>query len=294
MPTHPAFALLLDVDGPIASPETRDVAPEIISLLVELAAAGIPVVFNTGRSDEFIKLQVMEPMIAAGMPSDLKIHAICEKGATWFTFDAHGAGDVHVDHGLAVPSRYADEIRGLVESDFDGHMFFDETKRAMVSVEQHIDADNGEYRAAQQHFDAAAMRAMGRHDLGVERLEVRQPDSGDAVDYRVDPTIISTDIESVELGKDLGARRTIELLAADGIEPASWFTVGDSRTDYAMADWLAGNGHPVSHVDVRPGDGIPTGKPYPVLTARSLGLGSDVIHDHAGLAFLRHWRSLLG
>ena len=294
MPTRPAFALLLDVDGPIASPETRDVAPEIISLLLELAAAGIPVVFNTGRSDEFIKRQVMAPMIAAGMPSSLRIHAICEKGATWFTFDADGAGVVHVDHELAVPLHYADEIRELVATDFDGHMFFDETKRAMVSVEQHIDADSLEYRNAQQHFDSAAMQAMERHDLGVERLDVRQPDSGEAIDYRVDPTIISTDIESVELGKDLGARRTLELLSADGIEPASWFTVGDSRTDYAMADWLAENGHTVSHVDVRPGDGIPAGKPYPVLTAKDLGLGSEVIHDHAGLAFLRHWRSLLG
>jgi len=228
------------------------------------------------------------------MPSNLRIHAICEKGATWFTFDANGAGDVHVDHELAVPTHYSDEIRELVATDFDGHMFFDETKRAMVSVEQHIDADSLEYRDAQQHFDAAAMQAMGRLDLGVERLDVRQPDSGESVDYRVDPTIISTDIESVELGKDLGARRTIELLSADGIEPASWFTVGDSRTDYAMADWLAENGHTVSHVDVRPGDGIPAGKPYPVLTAKNLGLGSEVIHDHAGLAFLRHWRSLLG
>ncbi|MFL4479432.1 hypothetical protein ACIPUB_14290 [Paeniglutamicibacter sp. ORCA_105] len=291
MPTTPPFALLLDVDGPIASPETRDVAPEIISLLLELTVLGIPVVFNTGRSDEFIKRQVMGPMITAGMPENAKIHAICEKGATWFTFDANGAGEVHVDHELAVPGHYADEIRELVASDFDEHMFFDETKRAMVSVEQKIDAENFEYRRAQEVFDSAAMEAMARRGLGVERLEVSQPDANADISYRVDPTIISTDIESVELGKDLGARRTLELLEADGIIPAAWFTVGDSRTDYAMADWLAAHGHQVSHVDVRPGDGIPAGKPYPVLTATDLGLGQEVIHDHAGLAFLRHWRA---
>ena len=34
-----------------------------------LAAAGVPVIFNTGRSDAFIREQVMEPMIAAGMPA---------------------------------------------------------------------------------------------------------------------------------------------------------------------------------------------------------------------------------
>ncbi len=293
MPTTPPFALLLDVDGPIASPVTRDVAPEIIGLLLDLATAGIPVVFNTGRSDDFIKRQVMAPMIAAGIPSSLKIHAICEKGATWFTFDSAGAGEVHVDHDLAVPGHYSDEIRELVASSFESHMFFDETKRAMVSVEQNVDADNADYRRVQADFDAAAMEAMTRLGLGVERLEVGLPDTGNVIEFRVDPTIISTDIESVALGKDLGARRTLELLASDGIVPAAWFTVGDSRTDYAMADWLAAHGHVVSHVDVRPGDGIPSGKPYPVLTAGDLGLGDEIIHDHAGTAFLRRWRAQL-
>lgn len=293
MPTNPAFALLLDVDGPIASPVTRDVSPEIIGLLLELASANISVVFNTGRSDEFIKRQVMEPMLAAGIPSGLKIHSICEKGATWFSFDSTGPGPIHVDSELAVPQSYADEIRELVAADFSDHMFFDETKLAMVSVEQHVEADSLSYRQAQTEFDAAAFAAMARHGLGVERLETRLPDGRDAVGYRIDPTIISTDIESVDLGKDLGAKRTIDLLAADGIEPAAWFTVGDSRTDYAMADWLAANGHEVSHVDVRPADGIPAGKPYPILTSADLGLGDEIIHDHAGLAFLRHWRSML-
>ncbi|GAA1881805.1 hypothetical protein GCM10009715_30300 [Paeniglutamicibacter psychrophenolicus] len=293
MPTTSPFALLLDVDGPIASPVTRDVAPEIIGLLLDLAVSGIPVVFNTGRSDDFIKQQVMAPMIAAGMPSTLKIHAICEKGATWFTFDSTGAGEVQVDHDLAVPGHYSDEIRELVASSFASHMFFDETKRAMVSVEQNIDADNTEYRRVQADFDAAALEAMIRLGLGVERLEVSLPDANSGIEYRVDPTIISTDIESVALGKDLGARRALNLLSADGIVPGAWFTVGDSRTDYAMADWLAAHGHEVSHVDVRPGDGIPAGKPYPVLTAGDLGLGDEVIHDHAGLAFLRHWRAQL-
>ncbi|ASN37636.1 hypothetical protein [Paeniglutamicibacter terrestris] len=293
MPQTPPFALLLDVDGPIASPVTRDVTPEIISLLLDLAGAGIPVIFNTGRSDEFIKSQVMAPMIQAGMRQDLKIHAICEKGATWFTFGSKGAEELYIDHDLAVPGAYAREIRELVATDFAEHMFFDETKRAMVSVEQHIVADNTEYRRAQVSFDAAAMEAMTRHGLGVQRLEVNKPDANNDIDYRVDPTIISTDIESVQLGKDLGARRALELLAGDEIVPASWFTVGDSRTDYAMADWLAEEGHQVSHVDVRPADGMPSGKSYPILTASDLGLGVEVIHDDAGAAFLRHWQAQL-
>jgi hydroxymethylpyrimidine pyrophosphatase-like HAD family hydrolase len=292
METTPAFALLLDVDGPIASPVTRDVKPEIIRLLGELGTAGIPIIFNTGRSDAFIREQVMEPMLAAGMPEGFTVHAICEKGATWFSFTAEGAGVVHVDHSLAVPEAYADDIRRLVAEKYSGHMFFDETKRAMVSVEQHVEVSNADYRAEQELFDADAMAAMGRHDLGVVRLDHHVPGSDDTVDYRVDPTIISTDIESVRLGKDLGASRACELLRRDGIVPAAWYTVGDSRTDYAMADWLHHNDHVVSHVDVRPADGVPA-KPYEVLTAAYLGLDDDVIHDDAGLAFLARWRDSL-
>jgi len=293
LPSTPPLALLLDVDGPVASPVTRDVKPDIILDLVALAAAGIPVIFNTGRSDAFIREQVMEPMIAAGIPAGTVIHAICEKGAVWFSYTSAGPGPIHVDRELAVPAAYGDDIRRLVAEDYAAHMFYDETKRAMVSVEQHIDVPSAEYLAEQKLFDADAMELMGRHGLGVVRLDHHAPNSDDAVDYRVDPTIISTDIESVRLGKDLGASRAVELLAAQGITPQAWRTVGDSRTDYAMADWLHHNDHPVKHVDVRPADCGP-GKPYPVLTAADLGLDSTVIHDDAGGALLRAWREALG
>ncbi|HSU47143.1 MAG TPA: hypothetical protein VLJ40_09540 [Arthrobacter sp.] len=292
LPSAPPLALLLDVDGPVASPVTRDVKPDIILDLVALAAAGIPVVFNTGRSDAFIREQVMEPMIAAGIPAGTVIHAICEKGAVWFSYTSAGPGPIHVDRELAVPAAYGDDIRRLVAEDYAAHMFFDETKRAMVSVEQHINVPSADYLAEQKLFDADAMELMRRHGLGVVRLDHHAPNSDDEVDYRVDPTIISTDIESVRLGKDLGASRAVELLAAQGITPQAWRTVGDSRTDYAMADWLHHNDHPVKHVDVRPADGVPS-KPYPVLTAADLGLEATVIHDDAGGAFLRAWREAL-
>ena len=158
----------------------------------------------------------------------------------------------------------------MVAEDYSAHMFFDETKRAMVSVEQHIEVPSGDYLAEQKLFDADAMELMARHGLGVVRLEHHAPNSDDAIDYRVDPTIISTDIESVRLGKDLGASRAVELLAAQGITPQAWRTVGDSRTDYAMADWLHHNDHAVKHVDVRPADGVPV-KPYDVLPPRTWG-----------------------
>ncbi|MBD8044890.1 hypothetical protein H9638_13845 [Arthrobacter sp. Sa2BUA2] len=280
------FGLLLDVDGPIASPVTRTVSPTIVGHLVALAAAGWPVVFNTGRSDEFIRRQVMEPMIAAGLPDDVQVHAVCEKGAVWFSFDGSGPDAVQVDQALALPASYADAVRELVTHKYAGHMFFDETKLAMVSVEQKIDVANADYLAEQETFDADALALMSSFDMGVCRLDHHAPDSDDSVDYRIDPTIISTDIEALGVGKDLGARRALSLLEAAGTPvPRTWRTVGDSRTDYAMADELHALGFDVAHVDVRPADGVPA-TPYPVLTVPGL------IHDDAGEAFLARWAAM--
>lgn len=314
MTTSPALALLLDVDGPVASPLTRMVKPGIIADLVALGTAGIPIIFNTGRSDTFIREQVMVPMLAAGMPADMVVHAICEKGAVWFSFTSEGAGPIRVDRELTVPPAFGDDIRQLVAEHFAGIMFFDESKRAMVSVEQRVDIPNEEYLREQPRFDAEALTLLARHGLPVALLDhhtlvggsVSQPwavgkaggdtgrsaapdkDGDGGPEFRVDPTIISTDIESVRLGKDLGASRAVELLAAQGITPRAWRTVGDSRTDYAMADWLHHNDHQVAHVDVRPADGVPV-KPYRILTAADLGLDAQTIHDDAGAAFLRRW-----
>ncbi|MBG6178930.1 hypothetical protein [Arthrobacter sp. CAN_A1] len=268
--------LLLDVDGPIASPVSRTVRKEIIDDLLTLAAAGWPVIFNTGRSNAFIRSEVMDPMLRAGIPEGVVFHAICEKGGVWFSFDRSGAGELHVDQSLALPEEFGAGIRDLVAEKYSAHMFFDETKYAMVSVEQHIDVDNTDYLAEQAGFDADALALMSSFGMGVCRLAHHAPDSDDNIDFRIDPTIISTDIESVRLGKDLGAERALALL---GSIPSRWRTVGDSRTDYAMADYLHAQGYDVAHVDVRPADGVPT-TPYPVLTEDHL------TNDDAGAAFL--------
>lgn len=281
--TAPLLGLLLDVDGPIASPVTRTVAIEsIISDLVTLADAGIPIVFNTGRSDAFLREEVVAPLVAAGLPRHARVFAVCEKGAVWFAITPEGAGEINVSHELAVPAAYGEAIEQLVTERYAGHMFFDHTKRAMVSIEQHTHVDNADYKVQQAQFDAAAFTEMSRHGLGVEHRGVTAADAAGGVGYRIDPTIISTDIESIRLGKDLGAMRAIEMLVPNGPLPLQWRTVGDSRTDYAMADWLHAQGYQVAHVDVRPGDGIPE-TPYPVLTA------GDLIHDEAGAAFLSRW-----
>ncbi|MCU1445702.1 hypothetical protein [Cryobacterium sp.] len=286
--TTSPLGLLLDVDGPIASPDTRTIStPSIITDLILLAGGNVPIGFITGRSAQFIREQVVTPLVAAGLPERMRMYGVCEKGAVWFPITAAGIGDVVVDASVALPDVVAGRIRDLVATDYADTMFFDETKLAMVSVEQRTDVDRAAYHVAQASFEEAAYAILIEHGLGVRFGDRVAPDAAGAVPFRIDTTIISTDIESVDLDKDHAAKRALAFFAEGGPLPRLWRSVGDSRSDYLMADHLHAAGYDVAHVDVRPADGI-LERPYRVVVE------GDLIHDEAGAAFLDYWVKKLG
>jgi len=289
MPQTPSpLGLLLDVDGPIASPDTRTIStPSIITDLITLAGANVPIGFITGRSAQFIGEQVVAPLVSHGLPQEMRMYGVCEKGAVWFPITAAGMGEVVVDDSVALPAAVSARIRDLVSTDYADTMFFDETKLAMVSVEQRTDVDRAVYHAAQASFENAAYAILVEHGLGVRFGDRVSPDLSGAVPFRIDTTIISTDIESVDLDKDHAAERALAFFALSGPLPRVWRSVGDSRGDYLMADHLHAAGYDAAHVDVRPSDGI-LERPYPVIVV------GDLIHDEAGAAFLASWVHKLG
>ncbi|TFD09084.1 hypothetical protein [Cryobacterium sp. TMT1-66-1] len=282
LPVSP-LGLLLDVDGPIASPITRTIATSsILTDLITLAAGHVPIAFITGRSADFIREQVVAPLVAAGLPDSFRMYGVCEKGAVWFPIGVEGMGDVVIDQSVALPTAVIDEVRQLVADSFSAEMFFDETKQAMISVEQRTDVSHANYLARQSGFNEAAFALLVKHGLGVRFDDRESPDESGQVPFRLDATIISTDIESVTLDKDHAAKRALAYFAETGPLPRLWRSVGDSRSDYRMADHLHEAGYDVSHVDVRPSDGI-LDRPYPVIVI------GDQIHDEAGATFLRYW-----
>jgi len=287
------LGLLLDVDGPIASPVSRSVGiASIINDLVLLAGSGVPIAFITGRSDAFIRDEVIVPLFAAGLGEALakpaaSMFCVFEKGAVWAPVTSAGLGDIVIDEAVALPQAIVDEARELVASEFSETMFFDETKHAMISVEQRTDVSREAYLPTQQVFNDAAFALLERHGVGVRLGDREAADATGQVPFRLDPTIISTDIESVLLDKDRGAERALEYFAAHGPLPTLWRSVGDSRSDYLMADHLHSAGYDVAHVDVRPLDGI-LDRPYDIITE------GELIHDEAGAAFLEYWVTKLG
>ncbi|RUR03583.1 hypothetical protein [Labedella endophytica] len=286
--TRPPVALLLDVDGPIASPDTRTVRLESVAAdLAALANGGALVVFNTGRAAAFISDVVVPAVRAAGLEPGRRLWAVCEKGAVWFGFDAQTEDEPEVDSRLAMDESLENWVDERVAERYADTMFFDRDKLAMISVEQIVEVPRSDYHAAQVLFDDDVARRVIETGGGFQREDVVDLGRAGEVTVRIDPTIISTDIEHPALGKDLGAQRAILLAREHGLEiPQVWRTMGDSRTDYAMAGWLHENGYSVAHIDVRPADGVPE-TPYPVLTA-----GGGLVHDDAAAVFLARWRSL--
>src|SRR4051794_18020833 len=271
----PPLGLLLDVDGPVSSRLTRTVAPQLLDDLLRLLSAGIPVVLNTGRSAGFVTERILEPL-ADRLPGRARLHAVCEKGGVWTTA---GSGEVHVDATLSVPATCHEAVAELVADGFGDAMFVDGTKRTMATVEARTDVAPSFYLERQRAFDAALLARLTAAGLGIRLRDERHPDADGGTPWRIDPSVIATDVESVQAGKALGARRALALLRDDGPLPRSWHTVGDSRSDYAMADQLHALGADVTHVDVGPQP--PLDRPYPVHTVPGAS------YEAAGEAHLR-------
>src|SRR3954454_3807994 len=276
----PRLGLLLDVDGPVSSPETRTVAASLLADLGVLLSAGIPVVLNTGRSTDFAAERVVRPLVAAGLSPAARLHAICEKGGWWLSAGPDGVGDVRTDPALRVPAAVRHLLDALVAEGYGDAMFVDRTKRVMATVEARTDVPNRVYLERQRAFDADLLAGLPAAGLGVRLRAETFPDAEGRTPWRIDPSVIATDVESNASGKALGARRALALLAADGPLPRTWHTIGDSRSDYAMADHLHGLGYEVTHVDVGPEPPL-TDRPYAVITVPGL------VYEHAGEAHLR-------
>ena len=276
----PPLGILLDVDGPVSSPTTRTVAPPLLDDLRVLLAVGIPVVLNTGRSVAFVDERILGPLTSAGLPAAARLHAVCEKGGAWTSAGPDGVGDARVDPELRVPELCRDLLEALVQDTYGDAMFVDRTKRVMATVEARTDVPNELYLSRQAAFDADLLAGLRTAGLGVQLREDRFPDARGRTPWRIDPSVIATDVESADSGKALGAERALALLADDGPLPRIWHTVGDSRSDYAMADQLHELGYAVTHVDVGPQPPL-RDRPYAVTTVPGL------VYEAAGAAHVR-------
>lgn len=282
------FGLLLDVDGPIASPIERRIAIDsIVDDLLTLAAAGIPIAFITGRSDAFMREQVVARLVRGGLDADAHLFGVFEKGGCWAPVTPLGLGELEIDHALAIPAAVREAVEGLARERYADTMFADDAKHVMISLEASVDVTPAEYQAAQARYQDEVFALLTGFGLGIRYGDREHADAAGAVPWRIDPTIISTDVESVRLDKDRAADRALDWFVARGVTAERWWSAGDSRSDYLMADAVHARGIPITHLDVRPADGV-LDRPF------AIAVDPVLVNDAAGAAFLRQRVAELG
>lgn len=230
---EPLHAWLFDVDGVITNPEQKRITePQILDEIIKRLQAGEPVALVTGRSIDFMQDRVIGPLRdKINDPSLLQnFLAMGEKGGVWVTYE-NGEPQEHVDNGISVPQDLQDQVRKLIQDQFSDLMFFDETKKTMISTEMKDGTNLGDYHARQQVLDQKLEELVTSHGLSDE--------------LEVDLTTIATDIQNKHVGKDFAARRVLAWLKEKGIKPQNFVAMGDSKSDVPMAQEIHSQGLPV-------------------------------------------------
>jgi len=217
-------AYLFDVDGVLTSPEAKRVEQaEIFDQLAKRLLGGHPVGLNTGRALEFVIEEVLQPLEKKldGNPLLQNLFAIGEKGATWITYNEKNQRIAVVDASISVPKELQQDVKELVsQPPYADVMFCDETKKTMLTVELLSGKTIAEFEEPQRMLTEALKQLLLKHNL-VDTL-------------KIDAGHIATDIENKYVGKNLGAKRFVDLLEEKGLHPEEYRGFGDSRSDYDM------------------------------------------------------------
>ena len=263
-------AWIFDVDGVITNPsEKRVTEPEILDQILKRLEKGEPVALNTGRSIEWVKDRVLNPLIER--IKDRKILqnflAIGEKGGTWTEFDENGNLLQRKDENISTPDDLKDTIRHLINREYSDSMFFDESKLTMISTEMRDGHSLDDYREKQK--------------ILTSKLKTLLINKGFDEKFKVDPTTIAVDVENKFVGKHFAVKRIIEWVKSRGISPQMFIAFGDSfRSDVSMAQEIHSQGLPVEFVYVGKEDVDASAFPFTIHQTQSN-------YDKGALEFLK-------
>jgi hydroxymethylpyrimidine pyrophosphatase-like HAD family hydrolase len=221
---------MFDVDGVITNPAEKRVTEKgLIEAIAGKLDKGDVVTLNTGRSISWMTNRVLNPLKEA-VSDKSKLDnflAVGEKGGTWACFKDGELIPPEQDEVLAIPDSLKKTIKDLIEKDYDGKMFFDDSKLTMLSTEMIDGRSTDEYAAEQR-------------ELVKKMVEILEKPEYNHLGLRIDPTTIATDIQNSHVGKHFGARRIANWLAEKEIKPTKIIAIGDSQSDTEMVEELQG------------------------------------------------------
>jgi hypothetical protein len=151
-----------------------------------------------------------------------------------------GRPSLHLDAKLSPPEPFKRAAKALLGRDQGGWklsdtMFWDGAKQTMISIERTPAVPLAEFARARQTLVAALQRLIDQHHLA---------------EFKIDATIIATDVEHLQAGKHKGAQHILGWLQHRALAPHRFITFGDSPSDRAMAQTFGDQGTPTTFVYV--------------------------------------------
>lgn len=247
--------LVMDVDGVITNPQEKRVTEaEILDEIAKRLEKGEQVALNTGRSIEWVEDRVLKPLIAKvkNKKTLQNLLAVGEKGGTWAQFDEEGNIIENKDDYISVPDDLKEKVRNLVKSDFSDSVFFDESKKTMISAEMKDGFPLEEFKKVQEELNKKLQNFLDEDSLNQK--------------LKLDPTTIATDIENIHVSKHFAVKRIIEWVKSKGISPKRYIAFGDSfKSDIPMAEEIHSQGFLVEFVYVGKENVQTSNYPFPII-----------------------------
>jgi hydroxymethylpyrimidine pyrophosphatase-like HAD family hydrolase len=223
---------VFDLDGVITHPEDSSIDNVAIGHMHDLLAANHYVAINTGRSYEWVEQHVLTALEDLGAFDHMFI--ACEKGgesATWSnnTFQLQPSRFALPQKAYDITLQTYSENKNLLST-----MFWDTSKKTMATLEKYPEASLAQFVQEQQSLN--------------ELLQQRLSEA----EAKIDATIIATDIESPNAGKHAGAELIYEWLfqQVKNVDHKKFICLGDSTSDYTMAQYFAEQGNDATFVFV--------------------------------------------
>lgn len=216
---------VFDIDGVITHPSRKiNTEPEILNHIIEKLKINDPVALNTGRSLAWIKERVINLLLAKIQNKAIlkNLIAMGEMGGIWLTFDNNGQANEYIDNSLSIPKPLMEKIKELIKEKYSKSMFYDDTKKTMVSIEMNEGMSIDVYKKIQKLLMDDLHQIIKMSSLGKN--------------LKIDTTTIAADVMNKHVGKGFAVHRIVDWLKEKKINLKQIFAFGDSMSDLPMAE----------------------------------------------------------
>lgn len=228
-------AWIFDVDGVLSNLVERQMTePVLSSSLRKILEQGDLLAFNTGRGAEWVQERILKPLEEFGVNPSL-LHDVFiagEKGGAWQEADK----ELQIYESFVLPPLLLEKIKKLISDAFSDSMYFDESKRTMISIEMRKDFP----------IDVFSERQKQLHPVLTKYLE----EFGLGNDYFVQDDLIAMDIIHKTAGKDMGMQHILTWLETTGKNPEHFYCFGDNPSDLHMGEVLQEQGFALTFIYV--------------------------------------------